>query len=46
LRTGALVEARTELPPLKRHFYIVMHEQKKRTRGLDLLLRYLGQHAS
>lgn len=45
LRTGALVEARTELPPLTRHFYIVMHEQKKRTRGLDLLLRYLEQHA-
>jgi DNA-binding transcriptional LysR family regulator len=46
LRTGALVEARTELPPLTRHFYIVMHEQKKRTRGLDLLLRYLEQHAA
>lgn len=46
LRTGALVEARTELPPLARHFYIVMHEQKKRTRGLELLLRYLEQHAA
>ena len=46
LRTGALVEARTELPPLSRHFYIVMHEQKKRTRGLELLLRYLEQRAA
>jgi DNA-binding transcriptional LysR family regulator len=41
LETGALVAPLTELPPLKRHFYIVMHEQKKRTRGLDLLLRHL-----
>jgi len=46
LSTGALVEARTQLPPLTRHFYIVMHEQKKRTRGLDLLLRYLEQHGA
>jgi DNA-binding transcriptional LysR family regulator len=41
LETGALVAPPTELPPLKRRFYIVMHEQKKRTQGLDLLLRYL-----
>jgi len=41
LRTGELVEPLTELPPLKRRFYIVMHEQKKRTGGLDLLLHYL-----
>jgi len=41
LRTGELVEPLTELPPLKRRFYIVMHEQKKRTGGLDLLLRHL-----
>jgi DNA-binding transcriptional LysR family regulator len=42
LRTGELVEPLTELPPLKRRFYIVMHEQKKRTGGLDLLLRHLA----
>lgn len=42
LETGALVAPSTELPPLKRHFYIVMHEHKKRTRGLDLLLRHLA----
>ena len=41
LRTGELVEPLTELPPLKRRFYIVMHERKKRTGGLDLLLRHL-----
>jgi DNA-binding transcriptional LysR family regulator len=41
LLTGELVEPLTELPPLKRRFYIVMHEQKKRTGGLDLLLRHL-----
>lgn len=41
LRTGELVEPLTELPPLKRRFYIVMHEQKKRTGGLDLLIRHL-----
>jgi DNA-binding transcriptional LysR family regulator len=46
LRTGALVEARTELPHLTRQFYIVMHEQKKRTRGLDLLIRYLERQIS
>jgi DNA-binding transcriptional LysR family regulator len=46
LKTGALVEARTELPHLTRQFYIVMHARKKRTRGLDLLVRYLEQHAS
>jgi len=31
----------TELPHLTRRFYLVMHERKKRTRGLDLLMRYL-----
>ncbi len=31
----------TELPKLTRHFYLVMHEQKKRTRGLDLLIEHL-----
>lgn len=41
LESGELVEPATELPPLVRHFYIVMHEQKKRTRGLELLLAYL-----
>jgi DNA-binding transcriptional LysR family regulator len=41
LETGVLVAPHTELPHLARHFYLVMHEQKKRTRGLDLLIRHL-----
>lgn len=46
LKTGALVEARTELPHLARQFYILMHERKRRTRGLDLLVRYLEQQVA
>ena len=41
LKTGVLVAPPTDLPHLTRHFYIVMHEQKKRTRGLDLLIGHL-----
>jgi DNA-binding transcriptional LysR family regulator len=41
LESGVLVAPPTELPPLKRYFYVVMHQQKRHTRGLDLLLRYL-----
>ena len=41
LKTGVLVAPPTELPKLTRHFYIVMHEQKKRTRGLDMLIKHL-----
>ena len=41
LKTGELVAPPTELPKLTRHFYLVMHEQKKRTRGLDMLIRHL-----
>lgn len=41
LKSGVLVAPPTELPHLTRRFYLVMHEQKKRTRGLDLLIRYL-----
>ena len=41
LKEGVLVTPATELPHLKRYFYIVMHEQKKPTRGLELLLSYL-----
>ncbi len=41
LESGVLVAPPTELPPLMRHFYLVMHRQKKHTRGLDLLMRYL-----
>jgi DNA-binding transcriptional LysR family regulator len=41
LKTGVLVAPATELPKLTRHFYLVMHEQKKRTRGLDMLIEHL-----
>jgi DNA-binding transcriptional LysR family regulator len=41
LESGVLVAPPTELPHLQRRFYLVMHEHKKRTRGLELLIRYL-----
>ena len=41
LKSGVLVAPPTQLPPLTRHFYLVMHERKRPTRGLDLLIRYL-----
>lgn len=43
LRSGALVAPPTELPPLPRQFYIAVHERKRRTRGMDLLLEYLAR---
>lgn len=43
LRSGALVAPPTELPPLRRRFYVAVHERKRRTRGMDLLLKYLRQ---
>jgi DNA-binding transcriptional LysR family regulator len=43
LKTGVLVAPPTELPKLTRHFYLVMHAQKKRTRGLDLLIGHLEE---
>jgi DNA-binding transcriptional LysR family regulator len=42
LKTGVLVAPPTELPHLTRHFYLVMHRQKRRTRGLDLLISHLN----
>jgi DNA-binding transcriptional LysR family regulator len=41
LRSGQLVAPRTRLPRLTRRFHLVLHERKQRTRGLDLLIRYL-----
>jgi DNA-binding transcriptional LysR family regulator len=41
LESGVLVAPRTELPQLTRRFSLVTHEQKTRTRGLDLLIQYL-----
>jgi DNA-binding transcriptional LysR family regulator len=45
LDSGALVAPKTELPRLCRRFYVVMHEQKQRTHGLDWLFAYLGDVA-
>jgi DNA-binding transcriptional LysR family regulator len=41
IRSGALVAPRTELPRLSRRFLLVIHNQKRRTRGLDRLIEYL-----
>lgn len=41
LKLGLLVAPATELPHLSRRFNLVVHEQKKRTRGLDLLIAHL-----
>jgi DNA-binding transcriptional LysR family regulator len=46
LKSGVLVAPPTALPNLTRRFYLVMHERKKRTRGLDLLLGHLLRHKS
>ena len=44
LKSAVLVAPPTALPNLTRRFYLVMHERKKRTRGLDLLLGHLLRH--
>lgn len=41
LQTGALVAPPTELPRLSRQFLMLTHEQKRLTRGMDLLIKYL-----
>jgi DNA-binding transcriptional LysR family regulator len=41
LKLGALVAPATELPRLTRNFYLVVHEDKQKTRGLELLLGHL-----
>jgi DNA-binding transcriptional LysR family regulator len=41
LKEGALVAPATELPRLARRLYIVMHERKQRTRGMDLFAGHL-----
>jgi len=41
LRSGALVAPRSALPRLTRHFSLVTHALKQRTRGLELLIDYL-----
>jgi len=43
LQSRVLVAPPTELPALKRYFYLVSHRLKKPTRGLDLLLKFLEE---
>jgi DNA-binding transcriptional LysR family regulator len=43
LQTGLLVAPATELPRLSRQLYMLTHEQKRHTRGMDLLMKYLGE---
>jgi DNA-binding transcriptional LysR family regulator len=40
LKLGALVAPPTELPRLTRSLYLVTHEEKQKTRGLELLLAH------
>ncbi len=46
LKAGALVALATQLPRLTRQFHLVIHEQKRLTRGMDLMIKYLGQARS
>jgi DNA-binding transcriptional LysR family regulator len=41
LQAGSLVAPATQLPRLTRQFHLVMHERKRLTRGMDLLINYL-----
>lgn len=41
VKSGELVTLSTQLPRLTRPFHLVIHERKKRTRGLDLLIEHL-----
>jgi DNA-binding transcriptional LysR family regulator len=45
LDSGALVAPSTELPRLRRQFYLVVHQGKQRSRGLDLLIEHLRNAA-
>jgi DNA-binding transcriptional LysR family regulator len=43
LKSGSLVVLPTELPRLTRHFYMVIHQQKRLTRGLESFMHYLSE---
>jgi DNA-binding transcriptional LysR family regulator len=45
LKSQLLVAPRTALPRLSRRFHLVVHERKKRTRGLELLITHLDSMA-
>jgi DNA-binding transcriptional LysR family regulator len=41
LKAGTLVAPATALPRLTRQFHLLIHERKRLTRGVDLLIKYL-----
>ena len=41
LQSGALVAPATQLPRLVRQFHLLLHGQKRLTRGMDLLIKHL-----
>jgi DNA-binding transcriptional LysR family regulator len=43
LKAGSLVAPATELPRLNRQFHVLVHEQKRPTRGMDFLMKYLSE---
>jgi DNA-binding transcriptional LysR family regulator len=43
IHAGSLVTLETELPRLSRQFYLLTHEQKGLTRGMELLVKYLSE---
>jgi hypothetical protein len=45
LDSGVLVELATALPRLTRRLYLVLHEDKQRTHGLDMLIDHLENSA-
>src|SRR5262249_9567235 len=45
LTSGTLVAPATELPRLTRNLYLVVHKEKQKTRGLELLLAHLERTA-
>jgi DNA-binding transcriptional LysR family regulator len=42
LVAGSLVAPATELPRLTRQFHMLTHDRKRLTRGMDMLMTYLG----
>ena len=43
LQSGSLIAPATELPRLSRRFHILVHERKRPSRGMELLVRYLQE---
>jgi DNA-binding transcriptional LysR family regulator len=43
LAAGSLVALPTELPKLNRRFYLLVHEQKRLTRGMEFFMKYLSE---